>query len=99
MILTYPLITISSRLQVQKNMHSEDAYKVKMQDTGSVVIAIYVPRISNFVALVQNSLDPLMKILRTEGIFGLYSYGLIRSFAFFFFCLQLKSFHSPAKAA
>lgn len=28
MALTYPLITISSRLQVQKNKESKDAYKV-----------------------------------------------------------------------
>jgi adenine nucleotide transporter 17 len=47
MILTYPLITISSRLQVQNNNYNEDAYK--------------------------STLDALVKILRTEGVPGLYS--------------------------
>ncbi|RIA87572.1 mitochondrial carrier domain-containing protein [Glomus cerebriforme] len=47
MILTYPLITVSSRLQVQKDTKGTDAYK--------------------------GGIDTVVKILKNEGITGLYS--------------------------
>ncbi|RUO96276.1 mitochondrial carrier domain-containing protein [Jimgerdemannia flammicorona] len=59
MVLTYPLITISSRLQVQKNMTDDDAYKV--WDMTSILI------------IFSNTQDALLKILKREGPQGLYS--------------------------
>lgn len=42
MVLTYPLVSISSRLQVQKNDASKDAYKVSFETIVTLMMKLII---------------------------------------------------------